>query len=153
MKSFEDILAGLSPLVGEDLHPDVNNACVLVLNENIKIQLELDITAEFLLMASMIIDLPPGKFRENVLKSALKANNMIDQSPGILAFVVKANKLVLFDRIYTDDLTPEKLLAEITQFFHKAENWKNAIQGGNTAPLGAFPEMGPGQGPKLFGLK
>lgn len=153
MKTLDDILAGLSPLVGEDLRPDSNRACLLVFNEEIRIQLELDITGEFLLLGSMLIDLPPGKFRENILKAALKANNMIDISPGILAFVARANRLVLFEKIHISDTAPDPLYKKIIQFFNKAENWKHAIERGEVAPQGAFPETKSSQGPKLFGMK
>jgi hypothetical protein len=153
MKNFQDILDGLSPLLGMDLQADANQACLLVLNEQIRIQLELDPKGECIILASMIIDLPPGRFRENVLKSALKTNSVLQQNRTILCFVAKANKLVLFEEIPLIELTAEKLYAHILDFFHKAENWKSAIEGGKSAPLGAVPEPDKVQGTKFFGIR
>ena len=153
MKTLDDILIGLSPLIGEELRSDSNRACLLVFNDRIKIQLELDITGEFLVLGSMIVELPPGKFRENILKSALKANDVIDQSPAILAFVVRANSLVLFEKIHISETAPDPLYKKIIQFFNKAENWKHAIENGEVAPRGAFPEGKTPEGPKLFGIR
>jgi hypothetical protein len=153
VKTIDDILIGLSPLIGEELVSDSNRACLLVFNDRIKIQLELDITGEFLILGSILIELPPGKFRENILKSGLKANNLIHESPGILAFIVRANSLVLFEKIHISRTAPDPLYKKIIQFFNKAENWKRAIEKGEVAPRGAFPEKNPFQEPKLFGMK
>lgn len=153
MKTLDDILHELSPFFDEELLPDPNNACVLVINENLRIQLEIDISGEFLLLGCFIVELPPGRFRENVLKSALKANDVIDQSPGILAFVARANQLVLFEQIHTSEISGEKLYEEITAFYSKADGWKTAIQGGQSHPESAFPQSTSSGGPPMFGMR
>ena len=153
MKNFEDILNELSDLLDVDLSLDSNRACVIVLNEKIKIQMEQDIAGEYLTLAAMIADLAPGKFREEVLKSALKVNNTISYSTTILAFVAKLNKLVLYEKIPMIDLNGQKLYDLILDFFHKAENWKNAIEGGKTAPNGVLLDERPSSGSNFFGLR
>ena len=74
MKSFHDLIAELGEYIGEDLKVDLNMACSLEINNLIKVQIELDSPGEKILLMSLITELPPGKFRENILKDALKAN-------------------------------------------------------------------------------
>ena len=70
MKSFHDLIAELGEYIGEDLKVDLNMACSLEINNLIKVQIELDSPGEKILLMSLITELPPGKFRENILKDA-----------------------------------------------------------------------------------
>ena len=153
MKNFEELLNELSPLLDIDLTIDSNKACVIVLNEQIKIQMELDLAGEYLFLAAMLTELSPGKFREEVLKSALKANNLSTYATTILAFVAKLNKLVLYEKIPMIDISGKTLHDHILDFFHKAENWKRAIESGKTAPQGVLADERPSSGPNFFGLR
>lgn len=77
---------------------------------------------------------PPGRFRENILKDALKSNDLLDRNRSILAYLGKENKLILFEYIPAHALTIETLEKHISKIVARAEKWKKAIDSGRTFP-------------------
>lgn len=145
---FEQLLSQLSPFFSLKLHSDKMGACTIEINPHIKVQLQLDISLENLLLFSKIIELPPGKFRENVLKDALKANGMPDPLAGILSYFPPSNYLTISQSYPASILNGERLAGLIGSFIEIAENWHSAIKRGNSSPLLSRPfPSGP------FGLK
>ena len=131
---FNDLLASLGQLFGLTLHADKNNACALQIKKGLVIQLQPDERREKILLASRVVELPPGKFRENVLKEILKANAVVDPFVGIFAYVAKTNSLVLFQQYPIDILNGERLAGLILPFIEVAESWREAILAGNVCP-------------------
>lgn len=111
-----------------DLHPDRNNSCQIRLQDQLVIQLELDRSAQFLVLGTDLGDVPPGRYRENLFREALKANDMPYPLHGILAYSRKTNHLILFEKIFCQDLNGTKVAGEITPFVEKAKVWKEALQ-------------------------
>lgn len=136
---FTELLHSLSTLFGIELRADKYNACALQIKQGLVIQLQPNDTAEKLLIASKITEIPPGKFRENVLKEALKANARPDPLVGTLAYLPNSNMLVLFQYYPLDLLTSERLAGLITPFIDVAEQWRSAILSGQTNPPTAQP--------------
>lgn len=134
MKNFVDLMEELGDLLDTELIPDLNQVCLIVINESINVQLEMDVTGEFILMACEIIELPPGRFREDVLKESLKINYFADLRPGILSYIGNENALVLFQNILAHGLTAEELHEHLSVFAARCENWKKAISDGKTCP-------------------
>ncbi len=133
------------------LHPDRNNSCLIHLKEGINIQLEIDSTGEFLILGCMIGKVPAGKYRENLFKEALKANDADYPTHGIFAYSKKEDELLLFQKIHLTDLSGVKLASMIDPFAAKGLIWIEAVKG-ETIPS-ATNEPGvrtPGSG--LFGL-
>jgi len=124
----------LGKLLGLPLHTDKNNACALQIKKGIIVQLQPDESLEKILIASKISEVPPGKFRENVLKEALKANGYPDPRIGTFSFLPSTNTLVLFQQYPIDILTGERLAGLIVPFFDLAEQWRVAILNGKPGP-------------------
>src|SRR5579872_2904597 len=104
---FNELLHSLGKLLGLSLQADKNNACALQIKKGIIIQLQPDVAMEKVLIASKIVEVPPGKFRENVLKEALKANGFPDPRVGTFSFLPNNNTLILFQQYPIDILTGE----------------------------------------------
>lgn len=131
---FDEILQNLGKVFDLDLRADRNHACAIQIKQGLIVQLQCDAAQENLLIASKVVELPPGKFRENVLKEALKANAKLDPIVGIFAYIAKINQLVLFQQYPFDVLTSERLAGLLGPFIQTAEKWKNAILAGQPAP-------------------
>lgn len=132
---FSELLSQLGKVFHLSLHPDKSNACSIKIPP-VTIQLQLDSTQERMFLFSKIIEIPPGKFRENVLRDALKANGLPDPRPGVLAFIASTNHLALYQRYPLEILNGERLAAFFGSFFEMAESWHKTIQNGQSSPLG-----------------
>ena len=144
---FNDLLKSSSKLLKWSLHTDRNNACAIQIHKGVIVQLQTDASQEKLLIASKVAELPAGKFRENVIKEALKANGTEDPRVGLFAYLAHTNHLVLFQRYPFDLLTPERLVALLGSFIETVEHWHNAIAAGLHSP----PPLKPTSNP--FGLR
>lgn len=131
---FQEILHHLSAELDLPLQTDKHHACAIQIRQGLIVQLESNAEQEKLLIASQIINLPPGKFRENVLREALKTNAKPDPRIGILSYIPKVNQLVLFQTYPFDILTAERLVALLGPFIQMAEKWRRAIETGQAAP-------------------
>jgi hypothetical protein len=131
---FEELLQELAIELGIPLHSDKRGACLLQVQGDFHVQLECDNSLENLLIAAFICDLPPGKFRENILKDALKANGPFPQN-GTLAYSERNNKLALFSYLSFSNLNGRKLSEFLNVFLDKAVSWRTGVETGNTATL------------------
>jgi hypothetical protein len=110
-----------------DLHSDRNNSCLIRLKSGLEIQLEIDRSGTFLVLGTDLGTVAPGRYRENLFREALKANDLPYPLHGVLAYSKKSDHLVLFEKLYLKELNGEKIAAEITPFADKAMTWKNAV--------------------------
>lgn len=133
MDTFAQLLSDLGLLLDIPLSPDKRGACKLNIEDTIHIQLEPDANREKLLLFCFLSEIPPGKFRENVLRDALKTN--ADPALGTLGFSERNNQLVLFAYLNFYPLTAKELLDFLSLFIAKAQAWKQAIATGQTAHL------------------
>jgi hypothetical protein len=135
---FEDLLRALGAELETTLHPDRKGACKVRFNETSHVQLECDAHQENLLAATFISDIPPGKYRENILRDALKSNGPFPKN-GTLAYSDRNNKLVLFSYLRISGLTGKKLAEFLAAFLDKANNWRIGIETGHTSHLVTVP--------------
>lgn len=133
MDRFQQLLWDLGELIELPLHIDKNSACKLLLDEKLEVQLEMDSDGEKLLIGAFLGELPPGKFRENVLKDALKVNHLIHPY-STLAFMEKTNTLILYQYLMANELSGETLVEHLNVFIEEAEEWRAAITNGQSAP-------------------
>ena len=134
MDRFEEILKTLSPLIGAPLHPDSRGACKLNIRNLLHVQLEFNPKEETILLATFLKEIPPGKFRENILKDALRANWPYPKN-GTLCYCSENNQLTLFTYVSIIQLTAPHLFEILNAFIAKAESWKIVADTGNTATL------------------
>lgn len=155
MQSFTDLMSDLGELLDTEIIPDLNLSCCLVINESLKVQLEMSSTGEEILIGSFIVELPPGRFREEVLKDALKANYKSDVNPGVLSYVKNHNALTLFQSIQAHGISADIIYKYLSLFAERAKGWKDAINNGKTHPIdsGEVPKGRDGERSSLFGFK
>lgn len=131
---FEELLRELSVQLDTTLHLDKIGACSLKIDEQFHVQIECDPHQERVLIATFICELPPGKFRENILKDALKANHPFPQN-GTLAYSDRNNQLALFSYLPFTNLTGRKLSEFLNAFVEKTGQWRSAVDAGQTSGL------------------
>jgi hypothetical protein len=137
---FSELLYELGKIFGLALLPDKSNACTIAIAP-LSIQLELNQSQETLLLFTKIIALPPGKFRENVLIEALKANALPDPRPGIFGYFAMTNHLTLHQSFPLHILNGERLAGLFGSFFEWGESWHTSIQRGEKSPLILSPKI------------
>lgn len=146
---FEELLHELSKELTIALHPDRIGACTLIIEDGPSVQLECDKTPGNLLIGSFLCEIPPGKFRENILRDALKANDPFPEN-GILAYCEGNDQLLLFSSHPMTELTGPKLSNLLHLFIEKAIQWRTAVETNTTSTL--LPSTSkPSSG--MFGLR
>lgn len=133
-----------------DLHPDKNNSCLIKFKSGIKISIEIDKNEENIVLGCDIAEIPPGRYRENVFREALKANGMPHPRSGIFAYSKQTGHLIFFHNIPLKDVTAARIVDALTPFTERALQWKQAIDRGET-PTSVIATAGKGGG--MFGLK
>ena len=131
---FEELLHALGKVFHLALHIDRVNACSIQVHEGLIIQLQLDASQENLWIFAKLIEVPPGKFRENVLREALKANALPDPRTGIFGYVNSTNHLALSQKYPLSVLNGERLSGFLGAFLEMADSWCTAIANGQPAP-------------------
>lgn len=77
LNAFEALLQELARALQIDqLKPDSNNSCLIQMPNGPKVQLEVNKQEDRLIMGSNLGFLPVGRYREDVFREALKANNL-----------------------------------------------------------------------------
>lgn len=153
MEAFEQIIQELGLLFGEEFHSYQNQVCTIEIDETVKVQIELHPLGDFLQVSAFVSELPPGKFREEILKNGLKANSLVGKNSSILAYTSKSNQLVLFQNIPTEGVTGDKLYERLTPFVKRVKAWKEAIDAGRPYPsTGEIPPSDDKNKPRLFGF-
>jgi hypothetical protein len=152
MSIFSELMEQLSDTLNMDIFPDVNNVVTLLIEHTIKIQIEPDEMDEFIIIAAMIEELPPGKFREHILRDSLKANYKLDQNPGILSYMYKNNLLMLHLKRPLGSLSVDDLVVHIKELVERAKKWKSAINEGFSAPTDEIPSTTETSKKSIFGF-
>jgi hypothetical protein len=147
---FEALIQQLSAELKIKLQVDRNHACALKIHHKLTVQLQIDTALEKVLIASLVSEIPPGRFRENVLAEALKANNLPDPRTGILGYLSTGNRLTLHQRYPLATLDGKKLADLVAGFIDYADLWHEAIEKGQSSPA---PIHGSKGSPNPFGLQ
>ena len=152
MAIFDELMENLSDILKRDIIPDPNNVINLVIDQTIKVQIEPDSFDEYIYIAAMIEELPPGKFREHILRDALKANYLADINPGTLSYMYKNNMLMLHQKFPLGSLDALKLIDLVKTLVERAKVWKTAINEGYSAPKEEVPTDDTHAKGSIFGM-
>lgn len=136
MSLFEILLEELGKVFELKLHTDRKGACSIQVRPNLVVQLQPDPSQEGLWIFALLAEIPPGKFREEVLKEALKANGLATLRPGVFGYVQNTNQLALSQKYPFEILDGERLCGLLGAFLDLAEKWQDALQQGRAAPFG-----------------
>lgn len=134
INAFEELLHALGKIFHLALHVDHSNACSIQLHGSLVIQLQLDLSQENLWIFSKLIEIPPGTFREHVLREALKANALPDPRPATFGYIAASNHLALFQKYPLKILNGERVAGLIGAFAEMALAWQTAVQQGQSSP-------------------
>jgi len=128
---FQDLITDVSKDLGVPLKID-QNGCVCILFEDIlKINIEPDREEKNLIIFTPICELPPGKYKENILLSALKDNNKFPYF-GIFGYSTKSSLLTFHNRLPIEGMKSELLISYINTFVKISLALKTAIERGQT---------------------
>lgn len=130
---FEELLEGLGKEFRLLLHVDKHSACSLQIPP-LTIQLQLDPFQENLYIFSKLVELPPGKFRENILTTALLFNGKRDPLVGTLSYFARENILAFHQLYPLSILNGERLAGLVAAFLDVGKKWKEAIEAGRAGP-------------------
>lgn len=126
--AFTQILGKLSKALELDLKPDDNQSCLIDIQGKLSIQLELDPSdLDQLVLGAYLGELTPGKFREEVLLSALKANALAFPRMGHFAYSERLNQLILFETFSLKHVSIDYIVSVLLPFIQKAYSWKEAV--------------------------
>ncbi len=149
MDHFALLLADLGALIQVPLHPDHKRACSLRINGELHVQLKEDDNKDRILVGAFVAEIPPGKFRENILKETLKENNLFPRI-GTFSYSERNNQLALFSYVYFEGLNGDKMADFLESFLDKAFSWRTALQ------TGQLPQRGHSlhkTGPSIFDIE
>ena len=130
MNPFEELIQELGPLLNTSLKAEKGSLCHLLIHGSLKVCLEYEPSYERVLIASFLAELPPGKFREDVLKEGLKYNALPEALDGTFAYSEKNNQLVFFLYVPISS-SPQSFTQILLHFVAEADTWKHAIETGN----------------------
>jgi len=116
------------------------------------VQMELDARGENVRIGCSLGEPPQGRYRENVMREALKANGLPPPQKGIFAFGKKTESLLLYDELPLNDLSGDKLAEYLSGFILKAELWREAITRGEVPSFMGTEATFTGKAGGLFGL-
>jgi len=143
MDRFALLLADLGALIAVPLHPDHNRSCTLGIDGKIHVQMKEEENDDKILVATFIAELPPGKFRENILIETLKENELFPRL-GTFGYSDRNHQLALFSHLYYTGLRGDTLADFLEAFIEKALSWKTAIETGQLPQRGqTLHKLGP----------
>lgn len=146
---FETILKDLEAYFNYPLKVDERNACSLKLKSGMEVQMEMDRYENFVI-AIRLATIPASRYRENVLKEALRMNHIDAASKGIFGYGTRNNRLILFLTINQPQISQNTLLALVPPFIIKGQSWFDPLQRGEVPIV----ETNSGEGrPNIFGIK
>ena len=145
---FAGILKEFENFFNCPLEPDANDSCLINMGIGVTIQMELD-RYGFILIGCRLGAVPMGRYRDNLIRAALRSNDETIPSTGILGFSHKLNQLILFMKLNPQRLTVHQILALMPPFVTKAKLWKDAIAKGEVPSVSLSASKKPSG---LFGL-
>lgn len=150
---FDSLLNELGEAMDiKGLAPDANNSCLIGFESGIEIQIEPYSKGDFLLICCDLGRIPPGRYREDVFREALKSNGLPHPRYGTFAYSEQSDHLILFGLLSYKELNGEKIASFVYPFKEKAERWKAALERGDV-PLADTMTTSRTSGPfGMFGM-
>ena len=148
---FGALIQELSSVFHIPISPDAHNACRIEYPDSMSLTLEPDPLGELLMVVIEISKPGDGKFRENILKEALRSNGLPFPRIGTFCYSHKKEFLLLTEQIPFEDLSGQRLFEQLESLLEKGRLWKESIEHGELPPIhsaGGAPRSPGG----IFGL-
>jgi hypothetical protein len=126
---FESLLKEFETFFKCPLQPDQNDSCLIKMGIGISIQLELN-RQGLVLIGCRLAVVPMSRYRDNLIREALKSNEATLPSTGILGFSKKSNQLILFMSLNPLLVNSDLISTVMPPFIAKAKLWAEAIMKG-----------------------
>ncbi|MCB1181012.1 MAG: CesT family type III secretion system chaperone [Chlamydiia bacterium] len=130
MIPFEDLIRELGEKIGTPLHVDPHQSCLLEFSPFLHVQIDLDSSADKILLGTQLGNLLPGPYRENILRLGMIVNGMMKIHQGIVAYSEKNDSLVLFAYLPIATTTADILFDFLAEFLEHAHIWEEALRRG-----------------------
>lgn len=131
------------------LNPDDNNSCLIHLVSGVTIQIEMD-RYGMILFGSRLGAVLMGRYRDNLVRQALKSNEATLPSSGVIGFSIKSNQFILFAKLNPLSLNANQIASALPPFIAKATLWKGAIEKGEIPEI--TPTKASNESSGMFGL-
>lgn len=151
--TLPSLLKELGEKIGiPNLEPTSNNNITLSLKGKINVVLQQHETEPYLIISFEIIEIPAGRFRENILREALKFNGLNQLHAGIFAFSKKTQKLILFDMLNMNEISGDQVNTVMQSLADRSLTWKEAL---NQGAIPAVESTASSQAPPggIFGIR
>jgi hypothetical protein len=150
--NFESLLKELGQIISiPNLESTSNNNITLTLQGKNNVILEKHKQLPLFIISFDITEIPAGRYRENVLREALKFNGLNKVHAGIFAFSKKSQKLILFDMLPLEEISGEQVHTIMMALSEKVTTWKEALSRGEIPALD--PASRPRSGGGIFGIR
>lgn len=126
MRSFEKLIQEIGEIVNLPLHAQEGRFCTLQINHTMRLHIEDNEATQELLIIYFITEIPAGKFRENILKEAMKANSYFPRV-GTFGYLEKNNTLTFYTNI-DNTLSADKVSLILEKCVDVGMHWFQAIQ-------------------------
>ena len=133
-----------------NLGPDEHGTCLIRLKNGVKVQIEMLKASDYVLIATDLGEIPPGRYRTDLFEAALGFNVSDEGGIGTFGFSKRTNHMILFERLYIKGLKGINVADTINPLSEKAKVWSEALQRGEIPRLEAKTST-PSRG--IFGLK
>ncbi|MCB1149051.1 MAG: CesT family type III secretion system chaperone [Chlamydiia bacterium] len=137
---FGKVLEMINSTLGTNLDPKTTEAVDLEFQGN-KLKIQTNETRENVLVIADLGEVPPGRYRQDVLKQALRANGYPPPNIGILGFSERSEHLYLFASYPVYAFTKEKLKSILEPFVMKVQLWTDALKS-SVVPIVTKPQEG-----------
>ena len=149
MDRFAVLIDDLGALIDVPLHLDHRRSCVLLINNQLQVHISEEEKRDSLLVATFVSEVPPGKFRENILKEALKENNLFPRL-GTFSYSDRNNQLALVSYIPFAGLRGDNFADFLEKFLEKSFSWRTGIETGQLPARGQTVQK---SGPSIFDVQ
>ena len=148
---FGTLIQELSTAMKIKLGVDARNACQIRYKDKLAAFLCPDTLGEEVQILINVGKPGDGKYRENLLREALRANGTPPPHMGIFAYANNTDALLLFHSLPIEDLTGDFLADILNQLVEKARLWRDSISRGELPPY--QPGVGAHHAESPFGLR
>ena len=148
---YETLLEEVGSILGVSLYPDSNNSCLVKLESGLEVQMEMDRNGQHFLIGIDLGPVPPGQYREELFKQALRSNGLPPPRMGVFAFSEDTGNVVLFHLIPSQELNGDRIAFALSPLAEKALTWQEAIATGEVPRVEVQPTSGGSLG--MFGMR
>jgi|AMWB02.1.fsa_nt_gi hypothetical protein len=132
---FGALIEELAEVIQMKLTPDSHGAVMISYKDKLQVYIEPDVLGEAVDLLIEIGKPGEGKYRETILREALRANGQPFPRLGTFSYGQKRESLLIFETSPMEDLTGAQLAELITQLSDKARVWRDSIARGELPPV------------------